>query len=144
MATLNPMGTPLSEKIEDNPDLYGPFWICTTLVFMLLISESLWNVLKNMLNSEENRNSFNFSQISLAVILVYGSFFGFPLIFLIVNKLLGSSTSVIKCACIYGYSISALVLASTLSILPFTGLRYLFWILAGAHSVYVLFINLKG
>jgi hypothetical protein len=144
LAIMNPLKPTLAERINEKPDLYGPFWLCTTLIFMLLISESLWDVLKNMIASKDNRNTFNFQQIGLAVCLVYGSFFAFPLIFIIVNRLLGSSTSVIKCACIYGYSMFGLVVASAMSILPVTALRYFFWIIAGAHSVVVLFTNLKG
>jgi hypothetical protein len=60
MATFNPTKPTLAERIEEKPDLYGPFWVCTTLIFSLLISESLWDVLKNMLASKDNRNTFNF------------------------------------------------------------------------------------
>lgn len=144
MATLNPIKPSLAERIEEKPDLYGPFWICTTLIFMLLISESFWNVLNNMLTSKDKRNIFNFQQISWAVSLVYGAFLAFPMIFFVVNKLFGSSSSVLKCACIYGYSVFSLVLASFLSILPIKSFRYLFWISASIHSVVTLFTNLKG
>ena len=35
MLSLKPLTSSLSDEIKENPDLYGPFWIMTTLVFVL-------------------------------------------------------------------------------------------------------------
>ncbi|KAJ7316409.1 hypothetical protein JRQ81_002571 [Phrynocephalus forsythii] len=37
-------------RLRNNPDLYGPFWICATLVFILAISGNLSNFLEKMGN----------------------------------------------------------------------------------------------
>ena len=37
----------LEEEIRPKPDLYGPFWICTTLVFTTAIAGNLANYLQH-------------------------------------------------------------------------------------------------
>lgn len=37
----------LINKIRPNPDLYGPFWICTTLIFTIAISGNMYSFLSN-------------------------------------------------------------------------------------------------
>ena len=143
VASVNPLKNTLALATDEKPDLYGPFWLSTSCVFMLLISDSFWNVLVNMLRQKDSRNVFNFQQIGFATSLVYGAFGLFPLIFFISNKLLGSGASVVKCACIYGYGNLAFVAASLLSVFPVTALRVIFWLLALLHSVLFLISNLK-
>ena len=35
MLSLKPFNSDLADEISTNPDLYGPFWIMTTLIFVL-------------------------------------------------------------------------------------------------------------
>ncbi len=43
MTPLNKNFYPLAEK---NPDLYGPFWIFTTLIFLISLAGNLSNLLE--------------------------------------------------------------------------------------------------
>lgn len=60
MASVNPLKNTLALATDEKPDLYGPFWLSTSCAFMLLISDSFWNVLVNMLRNKDSRNVFNF------------------------------------------------------------------------------------
>ncbi len=43
IASVMPMNKSFHELAEKNPDLYGPFWIYTTLVFLVTFSGNLSN-----------------------------------------------------------------------------------------------------
>ena len=144
MACAVPNTNALVEKISENPDLYGPFWICTTLIFMITFSKSFSGVITDLFTANtEKASPFDFNLIGLAISVIYGAFFIFPLAFILLNKSLGSSIPVINSACIYGYSFSGFLAASVISILPIGFIRKLTWLAAGAHSVVLLFFNFK-
>jgi hypothetical protein len=44
---LWPIGVKFSEIIEKNPDVYGPFWLMCSLVFILTFSGNFSNYLLN-------------------------------------------------------------------------------------------------
>ena len=37
----------LINRIRPNPDMYGPFWICTTLIFTIAISGNIYSFIQN-------------------------------------------------------------------------------------------------
>jgi hypothetical protein len=43
LASFVPFYPLLKTKIGDKPDLYGPFWIYTTVIFLLAIVENINN-----------------------------------------------------------------------------------------------------
>ena len=45
LASLNPISPQFSSLISEKPDLYGPFWICSFLIFMLVIGGNFLNVM---------------------------------------------------------------------------------------------------
>lgn len=55
---------PFHEIVGDKPDLYGPFWIATTLVAIIIASSSI------MVFLSDDQKSYNFNQISVASSLV--------------------------------------------------------------------------
>jgi hypothetical protein len=55
---------PFHEILGDRPDLYGPFWIATTLVAIIVASSSI------MVYLSDDQRSYNFNQISVASSLV--------------------------------------------------------------------------
>lgn len=143
-ACINPKSSILIEKIHQKPDLYGPFWICTTLIFTLTVSQSLFGVLVDIFTASKTSDTqFNFQKINLAITVVYGAFFLFPLIFILANKIFGSNIPVIKSASIYGYSFLIYVIASVVCIIPIGFLRVIVLILAGGHSIVFLGFNFR-
>ena len=48
--SLIPFKKGFYELAENSPDLYGPFWICTTLIFIVVISSNISAFLNVILN----------------------------------------------------------------------------------------------
>lgn len=143
-ASINPRSSELIEKIHQKPDLYGPFWICTTLIFTLTVSQSLFGVIVDIFTASKTpETEFDFNKINLAISVVYGAFFIFPLIFILANKVFGSNVPVIKSASIYGYSFVVFVIASIICVIPIGFLRVVVMILAGIHSIVFLGFNFR-
>ena len=145
-ACVNPTSTALKEKVHNKPDLYGPFWICTTLILTLVISESLFSVLVGLTRIGEKPKggfSFDFKLVGLAMSVVYGAFSMFPMLFIAANKVFGSNVPVIKSASIYGYSFLVFVVASLICIVPIYFIRLLVWMGAAGHSICFLFFNFR-
>lgn len=55
-----------SEVIRSQPDLYGPFWISTTLIIVLVASSSLMVFFSN-----DDSHKYDFEQLSVAALLVF-------------------------------------------------------------------------
>lgn len=51
--------------IENKPDLYGPFWISTTLIIIIVASSSLINLFN------DTKTTYDFDKVSVAAGLVY-------------------------------------------------------------------------
>jgi hypothetical protein len=62
--TLRPA---FKQVIQDKPDLYGPFWIATTLIVIIIASASL---ITFFASSDGNKVSYEFTQIPVATGLV--------------------------------------------------------------------------
>ena len=63
------------EKIKENPDVYGPFWILTTIIFLL---GSTGNLSRYFYNWEKTEYIFKLELVRYGVILVYNIGFGVP------------------------------------------------------------------
>ncbi len=57
------MKPPFRQVIQNRPDLYGPFWISTSLIVLIIASSSLISIF----GGEEN---YDFEQLSVATFLV--------------------------------------------------------------------------
>lgn len=62
--TLRP---PFRQVIKDKPDLYGPFWIATTQIVIIIASASL---ITFFASTDDKKVSYEFTQIPVATSLV--------------------------------------------------------------------------
>ncbi len=65
ISSMIPFNAKFYDLLNNNPDLYGPFWIYTTLIFVLAASGSFSKYLKGM-NYDEYFSEF----VPLAATLV--------------------------------------------------------------------------
>ena len=56
---------PFKEVLQDKPDLYGPFWIATTLIVVIIAASSLMQFF------DDSHKAYNFDQLYVAASLVY-------------------------------------------------------------------------
>lgn len=140
-ACLNPLRSDLGDMVAKKIDLYGPFWITTSLIFTLIIAGHMWDILKHIFARAEF--NYDYTLIGSAVSIVYTAFGLFPTVFYGINKVFGTEVSLLKSFAIYGYSFAPFLAASVLFILPISFLRVLIMLLAGGHSIVFLLSNFK-
>ncbi|XP_016341732.1 protein YIPF1-like [Sinocyclocheilus anshuiensis] len=115
--------------LRSNPDLYGPFWICATLVFAIAVSGNISSFLVNQ-GQPKFRYVPDFSKVTMAATAIYSYAWLVPLAlwgFLTWrNRKITSlvSYSFLQIVCVYGYSLSIYIPAVILWIIPSEGLRW--------------------
>lgn len=67
--TMYPKDDYLSVTLNNAPDLYGPFWVPTTLIFALFLSSSLSSSIQAYLAG--HTYSYDFTKLSVAVSVIY-------------------------------------------------------------------------
>ena len=101
--SLKPLNNSFYEEALNNPDLYGPFWIYTTLIFAIASGGSLSKYFQN-----SNDNFFQ-KFIPSASLIIYIMGFGFPLLLFASMKFFGEKIPYFTHVCIYGYSFSCFI-----------------------------------
>lgn len=115
--------------LRSNPDLYGPFWICATLVFAIAVSGNISSFLVHQ-GQPKFRYVPDFSKVTMAATAIYSYAWLVPLAlwgFLTWrNRKITSlvSYSFLQIVCVYGYSLSIYIPAVILWIIPNEGLRW--------------------
>ena len=88
--------------MEGNPDLYGPFWIATTVVVILFLTGTISSYLAS---TGKAHFAYDFKLLSGAAGLVYGYTLVIPFALWAVLKWFGSeSANVLECWALYGYA----------------------------------------
>ncbi|KAK3001838.1 hypothetical protein RJ639_020905 [Escallonia herrerae] len=142
-SSLFPSGDFFS-KIDANPDLYGPVWISTTLIFVVA---SLGNCATYMMRKRSDSStswSFDVSYLSVAAGAVYGYALIVPLAFYFLLQYLGSNVSIVRFWCLWGYSLFLFILSAFLLLIPVEFLRWTIIILTGAASASFVALNLRS
>lgn len=89
------------DVLEGNPDLYGPFWIATTVVFILFLSGTISQYLASTANEPF---AYDFTLLSGAAGLVYGYTLVIPVLLFAALRYFGSeSANLLECWALYGY-----------------------------------------
>ncbi|XP_034046048.1 protein YIPF2 [Thalassophryne amazonica] len=109
--------------LRNNPDLYGPFWICVTLVFSVTISGNLSTFLSKMGNSSYHyRPQFHRVTIAAFVIFLYAWLVPIGLWGFLTWRQGGERQirgySFLETVCVYGYSLFIYIPTSVLWIIP--------------------------
>lgn len=131
------------KHIRGNPDLYGPFWICATLVFAISISGNLSNLFTQGSGSEYHYVA-DFRKVSIAATAIYSYAWLVPLAmwgFLLwrSNRTMGvMSFSFLEIVCAYGYSLFIYIPTAVLWTIPSGVLQWILIVVAMALSGSVL------
>jgi len=126
--------------LDGNPDLYGPFWIATTVIFILFMTGTISQYLAN---SGEEHFQYDFTLLSGASGLIYGYTFVIPVALWGVLKWFGSEgANVLECWALYGYGNLIWIPVALISWSPITILNYVFVTVGFAVSALFLVRNL--
>lgn len=129
------------ELVAPNPDLYGPFWISTTLIFSMAMTGNLASYISFTPTAAHPKWTYNFNQLSLASSVIYSYVTLLPLLFWLLLRYYEASKKLVDVLCIYGYTLSVFVPISILCVLPSNLLRWLLVLLGGAVSAVFLLSN---
>lgn len=136
-SALNPTTSEFEQKIDAKVDLYGPFWISTTLIFCLIVLPRLWDVLLF------KQQAFDIAKVGYGFTLIYGGLATFTFIFFGLGKFFGSPVTLFKTAAIYGYSYTIFLAAALATVLKLQYLIFIVAVGAGFHSVLFLLKNFR-
>ncbi|KAI9824414.1 MAG: hypothetical protein M1832_001949 [Thelocarpon impressellum] len=126
--------------MEGNPDLYGPFWIATTVVFILFLTGTISQYLHH---KGEGHFEYDFKLLSGAAGLIYGYTGVIPIALWGLLKWFGSeSANLLECWALYGYANFIWIPVALISWSPITILNWVFVGVGFGVSAFFLFRNL--
>eukprot|EP00249_Psilotum_nudum_P008977 c21632_g1_i1 orf=395-1237(+) len=130
------------EKTGDSPDMYGPFWICTTLIF---VSAALGNFAAYLAHmSRDEPWHYDINKVTWSAGMFYGYVAIVPLALYFFLKYLGITSGLVQLWCLYGYSLFIFIPASFISVVPIEIFRWVVAGVAGFVSASFLAINLRS
>lgn len=136
----------IKHHIRSNPDLYGPFWICVTLVFSVAISGNLSTFLSEKGNTNYHyRPEFHRVSIAAVAVFLYAwlvplGIWGFLMWRQSVERQISGYTF-LETVCVYGYSLFIYIPTSILWTIPFYWLQWLLIVVAMVISGSVLVLT---
>ncbi|RJE22105.1 Yip1 domain family [Aspergillus sclerotialis] len=127
------------DVLEGNADLYGPFWIATTVVVILFLTGTISQWLSQ---KDKDHFEYDFTLLSGAAGLIYGYTGVLPIALWAALRWFGSSTAdLIECWALYGYSNLVWIAVALVSWSPLTALN---WALVGVGFGWTVFFLLRN
>ncbi|KAJ8458213.1 hypothetical protein OPV22_031139 [Ensete ventricosum] len=139
--SLFPFSGTFTENTADNPDLYGPFWICTTLIFVAAAIGTFVTYVAHELQKKEWNYDINL--VTWSAGLFYGYVTLVPLGLYVILKYFSAPSGLVQLWCLYGYSLFVFIPASCLSIVPVEIFRWVIAGVAGFMSATFVALNLR-
>lgn len=140
--SLIPYRGTFSERTVHNPDLYGPFWICTTLI---LVAAALGNFVGYIAHKRHHKHwNYDINQVTWSAGLFYGYVSVIPLAVYFLLKYFSVPSGLVNLWCLYGYSLFVFIPASCLSVIPLEIFRWVVVGAAGLMSATFLAVNFRS
>ena len=134
--SFKPINNDFLKIAEEYPDLYGPFWIYTTLIYVIAAGGALSYYFTNSAN--------NYFQMFVPVAgsILYSFGFGFPFALWLCMKIFKLKMNYVSLICLYGYSLCCLIPVLILCSTGFGWIQWLFLTYGIANSTAFVLINL--
>ncbi|KAG0787937.1 hypothetical protein G6F57_003664 [Rhizopus arrhizus] len=124
LKSMYPVGDFAADTLQNQPDLYGPFWIATSVVFSVFVCSSLAGSLAAYIAGQSH--VYDFTLLSFAVFVVYMYAFLCPALIWASTKYFGCQPSLLDIINYYGYSLTIWIPVSLLCIIPYDYARWAF------------------
>ncbi|KAJ2690262.1 hypothetical protein H4R19_006436, partial [Coemansia spiralis] len=105
-----------------NPDLWGTFWVPTSVIFAIFVTASLSQGIAEALAGA--KREYDFTMLTFAVVTVYTYVFAVGSLVYGATKYFGSSPGLMECLSVYGYGMAVWIPISVLCVLPFNWFRW--------------------
>jgi len=139
--SLFPFPPRFFEVIQDNPDFYGPFWIASTLVFMMAAAGNVASYLSALRSDTSDKWDFDTKKLSVAAGVIYGYLSIVSLVLFGISKWNKMELKLLNIVCIYGYSFFIYVPVSILCVIPIVWVRLGLVALAALLSTSLIVMN---
>jgi len=126
--------------ISEKPDLYGPFWITTSLVFTAAVCSHMSSWLQSWMSS--SAWEYDLQSMVNAASVVYGYAGLAPVLAYFGLGQLGVDAKFLTLICLYGYSLCVFIGASLVCLTPSNTAIWLALLGGGAWSAVFLMRNL--
>ncbi|EMR63162.1 putative yip1 domain family protein [Eutypa lata UCREL1] len=114
------------DVLEGNPDLYGPFWIATTVVLILFLGGTISQYLAS---TGQGPFAYDFKLLSGAAVLIYGYTLAIPVVLFGALRYFGSeSANLLECWALYGYGNLVWI---PVALISWSGVDVLNWVFVG-------------
>lgn len=130
LRSLTPFRFGFIETAKANPDFYGPFWISTTLIFLVATSGNIYKLIRHYIEQGKNNNfnstsdnsatykdEWNYQMIVVGAAIIYAYTLLLPLLIWGAFKYMAVPVKFLEVVCIYGYTLFIFIPVSV--ILPF-------------------------
>lgn len=131
----------LLNKIRPNPDLYGPFWITTSLICTIAIGGNIVSFVQNFGQNYKWQTDFHKITSSAFTIMAYSVFIPAVLYIIMRSRQARTEMEFIEILCIYGYSLTIYVPVSLLWLINISFMQWILVIMAIVLSGSVLFLT---
>lgn len=133
--------SPFLDILDGNPDLYGPFWVATTVVFILFPTGTISQYIQH---SKAESFVYDFRLLSGAAGLIYGYTSIVPVVLWALLRWFGAgeSASLVECWALYGYANVIWIPVALISWSPISVLNWVFVGIGFAMSCGFLVRNL--
>jgi hypothetical protein len=134
-AGMTPVRVSLTDALHPNPDLYGPFWLCATLIFSIAVSGNIARVF-----SEQSDWEFHFHDVTVLGTVLYSYTWLVPLTLWagLWWRNRGDQYTLTQLLAIYGYSIAVFIPVVVIWVLDSVIVRWLALAVGLTLSVSVL------
>ncbi|KAL4071708.1 hypothetical protein J3A83DRAFT_4514544 [Scleroderma citrinum] len=140
--TLLPFSPSYLSTFSGGLDLYGTFWVPTTLILALFMSSSLAASIASYLSAPGAEYDYDFALLGLATTIVYAYAFGLPLGLWLSLRYLGvGEWSIVDALGIWGYGLFVWIPVSILCVIPNWIVRWTLVGVAFGLSGYFLIAN---
>jgi hypothetical protein len=143
---LLPFRSDFYSKTE-TPDMYGPFWIVTTLVVILAVTGNFASFIHSMESETQIQWKYDFEKVTIAASVFYTMLSIVPLlVYLALRRIgvTGSNLWITHILSLYGYSFFSYVPAAVLCVIPIETVRWVAILLCFLLSSYFLGRNIRS
>eukprot|EP01017_Pseudomicrothorax_dubius_P025211 TRINITY_DN269_c0_g1_i3.p1 TRINITY_DN269_c0_g1~~TRINITY_DN269_c0_g1_i3.p1 ORF type:complete len:247 (+),score=59.44 TRINITY_DN269_c0_g1_i3:166-906(+) len=138
-----PFSNKFAEHTEDSADLWGPFWIQTTLIFVLAVCANITRFLKIKTEKlDDFKYELNFVPAAAGAVYFFG--FIYPLLLTLLMKCFGSKGGFIQTICVMGYGMVVFIPVCFLCLIQHDKLQWALVGYGGINSALFLFNNLAN
>mmetsp|Transcript_6625 Transcript_6625/g.17988 ORF Transcript_6625/g.17988 Transcript_6625/m.17988 type:complete len:299 (-) Transcript_6625:520-1416(-) len=122
------------------PDLYGPFWITMTLIFLLGVTSNMHAYVHA---DDVDEFDYDINHLLHAASTMCVVAFVIPTVLWVTTQCLSmNSLQLVECVCIYGYSLIAFIPAGFICVIPFSIMSWIALLVATAMSAGLIVRNI--